>query len=97
VAAVQGDDRQKQLMGLSDDTSGGLDVVLEVMDLIIKKRRTAVSDLFKKQAVPVSGITNAQINQAIADYDAIKAEARRLGIAVPEGDFTLWAPEFSKE
>jgi len=97
VAAVQGDDRQKQLMGLSDDTSGGLDVVLEVMDLIIKKRRTAVSDLFKKQAVPVSGVTNAQINQAIADYDAIKAEARRLGIAVPEGDFTLGAPEFSKE
>ena len=97
VAAVQGDDRQKQLMGLSDDTSGGLDVVLEVMDLIIKRRRTAVSDLFKKQAVPGSGVTNAQINQAIADYDAIKAEARRLGIAVPEGDFTLGTPEFSKE
>ena len=67
------------------------------MDLIIKRRRTAVSDLFKKQAVSGSGVTNAQINQAIADYDAIKAEARRLGIAVPEGDFTLGTPEFSKE
>jgi hypothetical protein len=97
VAAVLGDERQKALMGLTDDTSGGLDVVLEVMDLIIKKRRTAVSDLFKKQAVPGSGITNAQINQAIADYDAIKVEARRLGIAVPEGDFTLGTPEFPKE
>jgi hypothetical protein len=97
VAAVQGDDRQKQLMGLSDDTSGGLEVVLEVMNLIIKKRQTAVSDLFKKQAVAGSGITNDQINQAIADYDAIKAEARRFGIAVPDGDFTLGKPEFSKE
>jgi hypothetical protein len=96
VAAVQGDDRQKQLMGISDDPSGGLEVVLEVMDLILKKRRTAVSDLFKKQAVAGSGITNAQINQAIADYDAIKVEARKFGIAVPEGDFTLGTPDISK-
>ncbi len=97
VVAVLGDERQKALMGLSDDTSGGLDVVLEVMDLTIKKRRTAVSDLFKKQAVAGSGVTNDQVNQAIADYDAIKAQARRLGMAVPEGDFALGTPEFSKE
>ena len=97
VVAVLGDERQKALMGLSDDTSGGMDVVLEVMDLTIKKRRTAVSDLFKKQAVAGSGVTNDQINQAIADYDAIKAQARRLGMAVPEGDFALGTPEFSKE
>jgi len=31
------------------------------------------------------------------DYDAIKVEARRFGIAVPEGDFTLGKPEISKE
>jgi hypothetical protein len=97
VAAVQGDDRQKQLMGLSDDTSGGSEVVREVMDLIIKKRQKAVSDLFKKQAAGGGGVTNDQVNQAIADYDAIKVEARRFGIAVPEGDFTLGKPEISKE
>lgn len=97
VAAVQGDDRQKQLMGLSDDASGGSEVVLEVMDLIIKKRQKAVSDLFKKQAVGGGGVTNDQVNQAIADHDAIKVEARRFGIAVPEGDFTLGKPEISKE
>jgi hypothetical protein len=97
VAAIQGDDRQKQLMGLSDDTSGGLEVVLEVMDLIIKKRQKAVYDLFKKQAARGSGVTNDQVNQAIADCDAIKVEARRLGIAVPEGDCTLGKPEISKE
>jgi hypothetical protein len=97
VAAVQGDDRQKQLMGLSDDPSGGLEVVLEVMNLIIKKRQKAVSDLFKKQAAGGSGVTNDQVNQAIADYDAIKVEARKFGIAVPDGDFTLGKPEISKE
>jgi hypothetical protein len=97
VAAIQGDDRQKQLMGLSDDTSGGLEVVLEVMDLIIKKRQKADSDLFKKQAAGGSGVTNDQVNQAIADCDAIKVEARRLGIAVPQGDCTLGKPEISKE
>src|SRR5207245_3734974 len=70
VAAVQGDDRQKQLMGLSDDASGGVEVVLEVMDLIIKKRQTAVSDLFKKQAAGGSGVTTAQVNKAADDYDA---------------------------
>ena len=34
---------------------------------------------------------------AINDYDDIKREARRLGMAVPDGDFTLGTPEFSKE
>lgn len=85
-------------MGLSDDASGGSEVVLEVMDLIIKKRQKAVSDLFKKQAAGGGGVTNDQVNQmAIADYDAIKVEARRFGIAVLEGDFTLGKPEISKE
>ncbi|PYX72582.1 MAG: hypothetical protein DMG78_11965 [Acidobacteria bacterium] len=97
VAAVQGDDRQKQLMGLFDDASGGVEVVLEVMDMIIKKRQTAVSDLFKKQAAGGSGVTTAQVNKAVDDYDAIKVEARRFGIAVPDGDFTLGKEEFSKE
>jgi hypothetical protein len=93
AAAVLGDDRQKQLMGLSDDTSGGLAVVLDVTDLIIKKRQRAISDLFKKQAAGGSGITNDQVNRAIADYNVLKQQARRLGLAVPEGDFTLGKPE----
>ena len=96
VVSVLGDERQKALMGLSGDSSGGLAVVLDVLGLIIEKRRRAISDLFKKQAAG-GGVTNDQINRAIADFDAIKEQARKLGLAVPEGDFTLGKPEISKE
>jgi hypothetical protein len=97
LAAVLGDERQKQLMGLSDDDSGGLPAVVDVMDLILKRRKAAVADLFRRQAIPGSGVTNDQVNRAVNDYEDIKQQARRLGIAVPEGDFTLGKPEFSKE
>jgi hypothetical protein len=97
LAAVLGDERQKQLMGLSDDDSGGLPAVVDVMDLILKRRKAAVADLFRRQAIPGSGVTNDQVNRAVNDYEDIKQQARRLGIAVPDGDFTLGKPEFSKE
>jgi hypothetical protein len=97
IAAVQGDDRQKQLMGLSDDDSGGVAAVVDVLSLILKRRKDAVADLFKRQAVPGSGVTNDQVNRALKDYDDIKQEARKFGIAVPDGDFTLGKEEFSKE
>jgi len=97
LAAVLGDERQKQLMGLSDDDSGGLQAVVDVMDLILNRRKAAVADLFKRQAIPGSGVTNEQVNRAVNDYGDIKQHARRLGMAVPDGDFTLGKPEFSKE
>jgi hypothetical protein len=97
LAAVLGDERQKQLMGLSDDDSGGLPAVVDVMDLILKRRKAAVADLFRRQAIPGSGVTNDQVNRAVNDYEDIKQQARRLGMAVPDGDFTLGKPEFSKE
>jgi len=97
LAAVLGDERQKQLMGLSDDDAGGLQAVVDVMDLILNRRKAAVADLFKRQAIPGSGVTNEQVNRAVNDYGDIKQHARRLGMAVPDGDFTLGKPEFSKE
>jgi hypothetical protein len=69
LAAVLGDERQKQLMGLSDDDSGGLPAVVDVMDLILKRRKAAVADLFKRQAIPGSGVTNEQVNRAVSDYE----------------------------
>jgi len=39
--------------------------------------------LFKRQSTPGSGVTNAQINQAIDDYDTLKEQALRLGISAP--------------
>lgn len=97
LVAVQGDEREKQLMGLSDDDSGGQSAVVDVFNLILKRRKAAVAELFRRQTIPGSGVTNDQVNRAINDYDDIKREARRLGMAVPDGDFTLGTPEFSKE
>lgn len=97
LVAVLGDERQKQLMGVSDDDSGGLPAVVDVMDLILKRRKAAVADLFRRQAVPGSGVNNVQVNRAVDDYEDIKQQARRLGMAVPEGDFTLGKPEISNQ
>jgi len=97
AVAVLGDERQNQMMGISDDKSGGLDAVLEVMRLIIKKRQAAINDLMRRQSVPGSGITNDQINQAIKDYDVLKDQARMLGIAAPDVTVTLGTPQIEQK
>lgn len=84
VSAVLGDERQKQLMGISDDSTGGIAPVIDVLEIVLKKRRDAMAELFKKQAVPGSGITNRQIDQAISDYEAVKRQAQMLGVSVPD-------------
>ena len=83
-AGVLGDERQKQLMGISDDKSGGILAVIEAMGLIMKRRQAAVSDLLKKQSQPGGGVTDAQVDQAIKDFDEIRSQARRLGISAPQ-------------
>lgn len=89
VSAVLGDERQNQLMGITDDKSGGLQAVVDVMELILKRRKAAVDELMRRQSASQGGVSNAQINQAIKDYDAFKDQARRLGMAVPEGSVRL--------
>ena len=97
LTGVMGDEREKQLLGISDDASLGLGAVVDVMKLILKRRQAAIEDLFKKQALPGSGVTNDQVNQGIKDYDAIKAQAKQLGMAVPEGDVIPGAPQFGRQ
>jgi hypothetical protein len=97
VRSVLGDEHQNQLMGISDDKSGGLQAVVDVMELIMKRRKAAVDSLIKRQSTGGSGVTNAQINQAISDFDAIRAQARLLGMAVPEGRVTPGAPQIEQQ
>ena len=82
IQGVLGDGRQKLLMGISEAGGTGMDVVTDVMKILLERRRSTVSNLFKKQSSPGSGVTNAQVNQAIADYNAAKAQALQWGIAV---------------
>ena len=86
ISSLLGDEREKQLMGLSDDKSDGVEIVQDIFELVLKRRNSAVADLLRKQATPNSGVTNAQINRAIEDLDLVKEQARRLGIAVPLGE-----------
>jgi hypothetical protein len=83
VQAVIGDDRQKILWGVQDEGVTGWEPVIEVMKILLQRRRDAIDDLFKRQSTPGSGVTNAQINQAIDDYDTLKEQALRLGISAP--------------
>jgi len=84
VAAVLGDERQKELIGLPGISGNGFEPVVEVVKILVKKRSAVVNELLKKQTT-TGGVNNDQINQAIKDYDAIKMQARRLGIAVADG------------
>lgn len=96
IAGVLGDERQKQLMGISDDKSGGILAVIEAMGLIMKRRQAAVSDLLKKQSQPGGGVTDAQVDQAIKDFDEIRSQARRLGMSAPQGTVTPGTPEIER-
>ena len=85
VRAVEGDGRQKILMGISKNDSTGVEVVIEVMKILLERRRSAIESLFKKQAGSGGGgVTNAQVDRAIKDYEIAKKEAIRWGIAVPD-------------
>jgi hypothetical protein len=57
--------------------------VVDVMKIFLDRRRSAVANLFKKQSAPGGGgVTNAQVQQAIKDYEAAKNQALQWGIAV---------------
>lgn len=85
VQAVEGDERQKLLMGISENEGTGMEVVVDVMKIFLERRRGAVESLFKKQASPGGGgVTSAQIDRAIKDYEIAKKGAMRWGIAVPD-------------
>lgn len=83
VQGVVGDERQKALMGISKTGGTGMEVVVEVMKIFLERRRAAVASLFKKQNAPGGGgVTNAQVQQALKDYEAAKKQAMQWGIAV---------------
>jgi hypothetical protein len=66
VQAVIGDERQKELLGIPGASGSGMAPVIDVMKLFLEKRRAAVTALFKIQSTPGSGVTDEQVNQAIA-------------------------------
>jgi len=78
-----GDGRQKQLMGIAEKDGSGMEVVVDVMKIFLDRRRSALANLFKKQSGPGGGgVNNAQVNQAIRDYETAKKQAMEWGIAV---------------
>jgi hypothetical protein len=83
VQGVLGDGRQKQLMGVAEKDGDGMEVVIDVMKIFLERRRSALASLFKKQSGPGGGgVNNAQIDQAIKDYETAKKQAMQWGIAV---------------
>lgn len=83
VQGVVGDGRQKQLMGISEKDGSGMEVVVDVMKIFLERRRSALASLFKKQSGPSGGgVSNAQVDQAIRDYETAKKQAMQWGIAV---------------
>ena len=86
LQTIEGDGRQKELMGLAKESS--LAPAIKVIKVFIKTKDAAVRRLMRKQETPGSGITQAQIDQAIEDLDAAKEVARQWGISIPHGDFS---------
>ena len=83
VKAVLGDERTKELLGISDSLGNGMGPVIEVLKLLLQRRRDAIDGLFKKQSTQGSRVSNAQINQAISDYNVAKEQAIMFGLSVP--------------
>ncbi len=82
VQAVIGDGRQKLLLGLSNSAVSDMETVTDVMKIFLERRRAALAALFKKQGAPGSRVTAAQVDQAMADYEAAKTQAMQWGVAV---------------
>lgn len=83
IQGVLGDERQKQLMGISESAANSMEPVTAVMKIFIDRRKTAVTNLFQKQKTGDRSVTEQQINQAIADYETVREQARRMGMSVP--------------
>ncbi len=78
-----GAERQRQLLGAQDS---GMDLIVETMKVVLDRKKAVVDELFKKSNVPGSGVTDQQIQKALADYESAKQQARKLGMSVPEGN-----------
>jgi hypothetical protein len=84
IEGVLGDGREKELLGLADIVGNGIEPVLDALRVLLQRRRDAISALFRRQATPGGGgVTNAMVEQALADYETAKNQALRIGLAVP--------------
>jgi hypothetical protein len=90
VTAVLGDAREKELLGLSDRDS--MKPVRGVLKVFLNRRKKQIDRMFKAQQGGAA-ISNDQINEAIADFEAAKEKARVWGVHIvdapdiPDQDF----------
>jgi len=95
VEDVVGAERQCALLG--EETGETLSSLLGgAAKVWLDRKKAVVDDLFKRSKVPGSGVTEAQVNKALQDYEDAKDQARRLGVRVPQGDVLDADPQIQK-
>jgi hypothetical protein len=76
--------REVQLLGASTaKTNSALVSVSEVMKVAIQRKGESLRKLIQQKAIPGSGVTDDQIQQATDDLSQLKEQGRRMGLSVP--------------
>jgi hypothetical protein len=76
--------REVQLLGASSaKTNSALANVGEVMKVVIQRKAESLRKLIQQKAIPGSGVTDDQIQQATDDLNKLKEQGRRMGVSVP--------------
>lgn len=76
--------RSLELMGISREKAATAMSDLNDALLGLVTRKTQIrNELVKRRDIPNSGVTDADVDRAEAELQALKQQVRRLGIAVP--------------
>ena len=76
--------REVQLLGASSTkTNSALANVGAVMKVVIQRKAESLRKLTQQKAIPGSGVTDDQIQQAMDDLNQLKEQGRRMGVSVP--------------
>lgn len=76
--------REVQLLGASSaKTNSALASVGEVMKVVIQRKAESLRKLIQQKAIPGSGVTDDQIQQATDDLNQLREQGRRMGVSVP--------------
>jgi hypothetical protein len=76
--------REVQLLGASSTkTNSALANVGEVMKVVIQRKAESLRKLIQQKAIPGSGVTDDQIQQATDDLNQLKEQGRRMGVSAP--------------
>jgi hypothetical protein len=81
-----GIERQRQLLGLSDESSNPMPLVVDALNTAAERRNAVLKRLIEKAKRSPTSVSDAQLRKAMTDVLGVERQRQLLGVSITEFD-----------